>query len=85
MAQRSPRFKGLIAPIGGQKTASPIKSVGKSKDPAYVQLYAYVRRETHTELKIRLMKEGREISEIVQELLDNYLYGPPSTKRQSTR
>ncbi|NWF58982.1 MAG: hypothetical protein HXY43_06655 [Fischerella sp.] len=48
---------------------------GKRSDPDYEQVTAYIRKETHTAVKIELLKEGekREFSELVQELLDEWV------------
>ena len=53
------------------------RKLGKSADPAYTKLTAYIRKETHQVVKIRLLQEGqgREFSELVQELLDSWVRG----------
>jgi hypothetical protein len=54
---------------GGERKA------GKSADPAYTKLTAYIRKDTHQAVKIRLLQEGqgREFSELVEELLSGWL------------
>lgn len=48
---------------------------GKRSDPDYEQVTAYIRRDTHTAIKIALLQEnqGREFSELVENLLAEYL------------
>ncbi|MDR9900959.1 hypothetical protein G7B40_041850 [Aetokthonos hydrillicola Thurmond2011] len=65
-----------------EKSASleiPVKKVGrprgKRSDPEFEQITAYIRRDTHLAVKIALLQEGqgREFSELLQELLDEFL------------
>ena len=51
---------------------------GKRSDSNYEQVTAYIRKDTHTAVKIELLKESqngqkREFSELIQELLDEWL------------
>lgn len=48
---------------------------GKRSDPDYEQVTAYIRRNTYTATKIALLQEnqGREFSELVEDLLSEYL------------
>lgn len=48
---------------------------GKRSDPEYEQVTAYIRKATHTSVKIALLQEnqGREFSELVEELLSQWL------------
>lgn len=48
---------------------------GKRSDPDYDQVTAYIRKETHRQVKIALLTEGqgREFSELVEELLGEFL------------
>lgn len=47
----------------------------KRSDPDFVGLTTYIRRETHTRAKIALLQqgEGRELSELVEDLLRDWL------------
>ena len=57
-------------------TPGPAVKLGKSADPKnFMKLTSYIRRDTHQAVKIRLLQEGqgREFSELVQELLDSWL------------
>lgn len=48
---------------------------GKRSDPDYDQVTAYIRKETHRQVKIALLTagQGREFSELVEELLGEFL------------
>ncbi|MBE9052789.1 hypothetical protein IQ243_20645 [Nostocales cyanobacterium LEGE 11386] len=51
---------------------------GKRSDSNYEQVTAYIRKDTHTAVKIELLKESQngqkqEFSELIQELLDEWL------------
>ena len=48
-------------------------SVGKRSDSDYRQVSAYIRKNTHREVKIALLQEDREFSELVEELLRGWL------------
>lgn len=52
-------------------------ATGKKNDPMYVGFTTYIRRDTHTAVKIRLLQEGekRELSELVEELLHQWTMG----------
>jgi hypothetical protein len=55
-----------------KKTGRP---KGKRSDPNFEQVTAYIQSITYTSVKIELLKEGqkREFSELVQELLEDWL------------
>jgi hypothetical protein len=46
----------------------------KRSDPAFLGFTTYIRRDTHTKVKIALLQEGkgRELSELVEELLGKW-------------
>lgn len=48
---------------------------GKRSDPDYEQVTSYVRRQTYSDVKIELIREGkkREFSELVEDLLSQWL------------
>lgn len=52
---------------------------GKRSDPDYVGFTTYIRKDTHHEVKLALLqeKQGRELSELVEELLTNWLKSRP--------
>jgi len=47
---------------------------GKRTNPEFVQITAYIRRETHRQVKLTLLEKGRqEFSELVEELLMQWI------------
>jgi hypothetical protein len=48
---------------------------GKRSDPEYEQITAYIRKETHLDIKANLLRDStkRDFSELIQDLLDKYL------------
>lgn len=48
---------------------------GKRSHPDYEQVTAYIRKETHRDVKIALLQSGeeQEFSELIQELLEQWL------------
>jgi len=48
-------------------------SAGKRSDSDYKQVSAYIRRDTHFKVKLALLQEGREFSELVEELLSEWI------------
>lgn len=51
-----------------------VRTRGKSADPGFTKVTAYIRKETHQAVKIKLLQEGqgREFSELVEELLSTW-------------
>ena len=79
-SKRSSAFSALIEahqePHGAVESAIPLlprTTKGKSADPNFIKLTSYIRRETHREVKRRLLDDGREISELVEALLGGWL------------
>ncbi|MEJ1934788.1 hypothetical protein WDZ92_31700 [Nostoc sp. NIES-2111] len=65
----------VTEPQGEPKRGRP---KGKRSDSNYEQVTAYIRKDTHTAVKIELLKESQngqkqEFSELIQELLDEWL------------
>jgi hypothetical protein len=51
------------------------RPAGKRSDPKVVQVTAYIQQDTHTAVKIALLKEGkkRQFSDLVEELLKGWV------------
>ena len=49
------------------------RQLAKSKDDDFVKFTSYVRRHTHRAVKTRLVEQGREMSDLVEELLSQWL------------
>lgn len=65
------RIKTAQDPVSEQKN-DKLKSVGKRSDPAFTQITAYVRRDTHENVMRRIYKR-KEFSELIEELLRQWL------------
>lgn len=50
----------------------PRSKPAKSADPDYTKFTTYVRKSTHRAAKLRAVEEGRELSEIVEELISRW-------------
>ena len=46
---------------------------GKKSDPDYTQATVYLRKQTHLAAKKRLLDEGKEFSELVEELVTQWI------------
>jgi hypothetical protein len=55
----------------GERTRAA--SVGKRSDDDYRQVSAYIRKDTHQRVKIALLQEEQEFSELIEELLSGWL------------
>ncbi len=69
-AQSKPTIITQPAPRGRPKA--------KRSDPDFLGFTTYIRRDTHTKVKIALLQEGkgRELSELVEELLGKWTENP---------
>jgi hypothetical protein len=54
----------------GNKEAKPL---AKSSDPAYTKFTIYIKKTTHLGVKTRLVSKGKELSDLVEELLAKWL------------
>jgi hypothetical protein len=54
-------------------TPSPKNRVGRSSDDNYVKLTAYVPRHMHLAAKMELLQQGREMSDLITELVTEWL------------
>ncbi len=67
----SPAAGSEIQEEAGQ--AARLRGGGKRSDSDYRQVSAYVRRDTYRRVKLALLEENREFSELVEELLQHWL------------
>jgi hypothetical protein len=49
------------------------KQLAKSTDPAFMKFTTYIRKTTHLGVKTRLVSKEKELSDLVEELLSNWL------------
>ncbi len=56
---------------GGERQRPP----GKRRHPDFEQVTAYIRKDTHHQVKLALLRElkGRQFSDLVEELLSTWL------------
>ena len=79
MAETAPVHPETTTPAVPKKPSATLKKrgrpSGKRSDDAFVQAPAWIRRDTHTQVKIKLLKEGKgqEFSELVEALLSKWL------------
>jgi len=45
----------------------------KSADPDFLKFTTYIRRHTHRAVKMKMVEQGREFSDLVEELLSDWL------------
>lgn len=72
-ASRRPKAKPRPqAPVPPRRVGRPS---GKRSDGEHVQVTAYIRRDTHLDVKTSLLREqkGRDFSDLVEELLAKWL------------
>ena len=61
------------APLQAGPAQPAVSSAGKRSDSAYKQVSAYIRKDTHFKVKLALLQEGREFSDLVEELLGKWV------------
>lgn len=51
---------------------------GKRSNPAYAQVSAWIRKDTHRQAKIKMLQNGddRDFSDLVQDLLESWIAEP---------
>jgi len=71
--ERAP--KARIPPPAATEAPKRGRPNAKRSNPDFVQTTAYIRRDTHRDVKIALLHEGQggEYSELVEELLSDWL------------
>ncbi len=60
---------------GGASTCDHVRPPGKRRHPDFEQVTAYIRKDTHHQAKLALLRElkGRQFSDLVEELLSTWL------------
>lgn len=71
-ASRPETSQPAVAPVGRPRA--------KRSNPDYQQVTAYIRRSDYTEARKRLFDERREFSELIGELVANWLAQESKTK-----
>jgi hypothetical protein len=75
------KFKGALDAIKHRQPAEPAKR-GKRRDPNYQQITAYLPQETYHAMKIALAQDRKEMSELFEELIRQWLKTRASTKHK---
>ncbi len=70
--EEKPRQRRRKAPQPKEDPA-PKRAPGRRSNPAYRQANAYLPKDLHQEVKVELLKEGKEYSVLVEELLTEWL------------
>jgi len=56
-----------------ESNAGSLRPLAKSADPAFMKFTTYIRKSTHLGVKTRLVSREKELSDLVEELLSNWL------------
>lgn len=48
--------------------------MAKSADPEFLKFTTYIRKQTHRAVKVKVVEQGREFSDLVEELLTDWLH-----------
>ena len=76
-AERTELIDNSLPPFGptdeGPVKRRTLRHLAKSADPAYTKFTTYIRKATHIGVKTRLVSKEKELSDLVEELLSNWL------------
>ena len=76
IASRQPAFEpsAPVLRVASRVRAPKLRKQGRSSNPAYTQITAYVPNEQHLEVKQQLLRQGnRDLSDLVEELFKSWL------------
>jgi hypothetical protein len=81
MSKSKSQFQAFFDATGREQTPSATKEEaigtkrqkGKHRHPDYTKMTAYIRSDTFIKLKTTLVVEKKEISELVEELVEQWL------------
>jgi hypothetical protein len=81
MNKKTSKFQQILKAAESVREQQPeakitkTKGSGKRSDPDYVQISAYIRKDTHRQAKRKLLEEGdeRDLSDVIEELLKNWV------------
>jgi hypothetical protein len=93
-SKSSNRFEGLLAQVGvGSESPSPlypntpsspaaeVPTPGKRSNPSYKQISTYVPATLYREVKKQLVSEERTLSDVIEELLRNWVVSANDLQR----
>lgn len=75
------KFSGILnearnrPPVSPEESPAPksVKKTGRRSDPDYLQANSYIPRSLHRKVKIQLLQDDREFSELIEELLTTWI------------
>jgi hypothetical protein len=76
VTKRSPEAPKAAKKHSPQEQAASVgrtKPLAKSADPTFMKFTTYIRKTTHLGVKTRLVSKEKELSDLVEELLSNWL------------
>ncbi len=76
-AARSRQQRDKLQPIEDQPT-----SQSKSTDPAYIRTTIYLPKQLHRQLKAAAVEQERQMSDIVAELIEQWLVAGQGSKEE---
>ncbi len=75
------KFKGAMDVIKQRKVAEQPK-VGMRRDPNYQQITAYLPKDLYYELKVALVQDRKQLSELFNELAEQWLKARASSEKK---
>jgi hypothetical protein len=79
VAKRAAKSTDARPPEGVNESLLLVENVkqgaqlSKRADPAFIKFTTYIRKTTHLAVKTRLVSKEKELSDLVEELLSNWL------------
>ena len=73
MAKRSLKTAITVTSEGPGNAGKTPSALAKRADPAFMKFTTYVRKSTHLGVKTRLVSKGKELSDLVEKLLSDWL------------
>src|ERR1035437_3598260 len=71
-SQAAEQLDSGLSDTTGRPDSQVVRKQAKSADPSYTKFTTYVRKTTHRAAKLRAVEEGRELSEVVEELIGRW-------------
>jgi hypothetical protein len=71
----APSPNPVVTPAPTATTAKMGRPPGKKTNPEYTQVTVYLRKDVHRQAKKLLIDDGREFSELVDELVNTWVEG----------
>ena len=59
--------------VAPEERSDNSRALAKSADPGYMKFTTYIRKSTHLGVKTRLVSKKKELSDLVEELLSDWL------------